>query len=103
MQIKRMPACFIKLANYADRHNTKEPYLQKYVLIVNAWDQLSEEKVTMKTKQKFVGISRATYFRYKKALKNIRNGIFPNIKRPKTFRCSKIPVELKEKVLQIRR
>jgi hypothetical protein len=103
MQIERMPRCFFKLANYGDRYKAKEPYLNKYVPKIDAWNKLTEEKVSTQTKQVFVGISRATYFRYKKILKQIRKGILPGTKRPKSFRKSDIPIEVKEKVLQIRR
>jgi putative transposase len=103
MQIQRMPMCFFKLANYGDRYKAKEPYLKKYGPQVDAWNKLTEEKVSTQTKQIFVGISRATYFRYKKVLKQIQKGMFPRTKRPQSFRKSEIPIEVKEKVLQIRR
>ena len=103
MRTQRMPSCFFKLANYGDRYRAREPFLAKYVPKVDEWEALTEENVSTKTKQKFVGISRATYFRYKKALKRIYKGIMPSTKRPKIFRQSDVSSSVKEKVLQIRR
>lgn len=103
MRRQRMPRCFFKLANYGDRYRARAPYLEKYVPKIDEWEALTAENVSTKTKQQFVGISRATYFRYKKALKRIHKGIIPSTKRPKTFRRSEVSSSVKEKVLQIRR
>jgi len=59
--------------------------------------------VSHKAAQEISGISRATYFRYKKRLKELDKGVIPPHKKPKNLRKSKIKQEDKDLILKIRR
>ncbi|GHT94874.1 hypothetical protein FACS1894122_11920 [Alphaproteobacteria bacterium] len=50
------------------------------------WESLKQRGIDVKTLQKTLGFSRATYYRKRKLLQDLRNGIEPPSKRPKNIR-----------------
>lgn len=80
--------------------NTKERHK-----LLGDWDLLKSRKVPDKEIANITGISRATYYRRKKAIATF--GIIKGLQRrntkPKTFRTSKIPIETINTILAIRR
>jgi len=103
MQIQRMPQCFFTLANYVDRYKAREKHLDKYLPKVEAWEKLMKYGIEQKLLKEFVEISRSTYYRYKRHIKNIRKGILPVSTKSKQLRVSSLSKEVKGLVLKIRR
>jgi len=103
MQIKGLHKNIYRLANYACTQEYLELSRQKYQPQVQLWEKLSIEGVSLKLKQEIVGVSRATYYRHKKILKNLRKGFIPPSKRPKSLNKPRWTESHKQLVLTIRR
>ncbi|GHT99864.1 hypothetical protein FACS1894126_6170 [Alphaproteobacteria bacterium] len=76
--------------------------LEQTEKLVNDWETLKKQGVDVKILQKTLGFSRATYYRKRKLLQDLRDGIEPPSKRPKHVRmaCWTVPQEVL--VLKIR-
>jgi transposase len=103
MQIKGLHKNIYRLYSYARTQECLEVYRQKYQNQVQLWEKLAAEDVSIKLLQETVGISRATYYRHKKILKNLDKGVTPPSKKPKSLNKPKWGEPHKQLVLQIRR
>ena len=74
MQFKYLHKGFYKLYPYACKHERLANYAKKYQSIVDKWDFLKDAGTDVKRIPEFVGISRATYYRAKKILPEIKKG-----------------------------
>lgn len=92
-----------KLASYALSQEKLEVYRKKYERPVKCWEKLKFESVSDQTCQEIMGISRATYYRYKTRLSELNKGILPPSKRPRSFRKPHWGEAEKQFVLSIRR
>lgn len=86
MQIKRLHKNIYKLASYSLSQEKLESHRKKYEKPVKDWEKLKFERVCDKTCMEIVGISKATYYRYKACLTNLNKGILPPSKKPKSLR-----------------
>ena len=66
-----------------------EAYRITYEDQVRRWDALRAEGVSAEKCAEFVGISRASYYRHKRALKDLARAILPPSKAPKHHRKPK--------------
>lgn len=103
MQIKYPHKTIYKLYSYARKQECLEAYKKKYEEQVVLWQKLRDESVTDKVCKEISGISRATYFRHKKILKNLEQGILPSSKRPKRINKPKWGESEKQWILRVRR
>ena len=103
MQIKGLHKNIYKLYAYARTQECLQVYRQHYADSVKKWQQLKQEGVSDKLCQEFVGISRASYFRAKKLLKDLDHGKIPPSKRPKVINKPKWGEAEKQHVLTLRR
>ena len=81
MQIKCLHSNIYKLNSYTLSQEKCEEYRKKYEKPFRKWQKLKLEGVSDGA-QYAAGISRATYFRYKRALGRLTKGILPPTKRP---------------------
>jgi len=77
MQIKGLHKNIYKLYAYARTQECLQVYHQKYDDYVNNWQKLKQEGVSDKLCQEFAGLSRASFFRAKKILNDLDQGITP--------------------------
>ncbi len=70
---------------------------------VRKWEEAKTGGAAQGISQKYSGISRATYFRRKRILKDLERGIAPPAKRPKRLRKPLWGEAEKQKILLIRR
>ena len=103
MQIKGLHKNIYKLYRYSRTQGYLDQYRQKYQKSVDIWEKLDAKGVDLELKQEFSGISRATYYRYKKKLNDLNRGIAPPSKRPKSVNKPKWGESEKQLVLKIRR
>jgi len=104
MQIKYLPGSVYKLSGYATSQTIVHEDLQQRKKFLGDWEILKSRKVPEKEIAKITGISRATYYRLRKALRLYGiSGLERKSRRPKVFRQSKIPKEIIKIVLNIRR
>jgi len=103
MQIKGLHRNIYRLYSYARTQECLEVYRQKYQNQVQLWKKLAAEGLGLVLLQETVGISRATYYRHRKILKNLEKGITPPSKSPKSLNKPKWGESHKQLVLQIRR
>ena len=103
MQQIYLPNSVYKLHHYSRPQETLQRLENRYGIPVRKWEKLRQEGVSEATASEFTGISRATYYRYRKILQRLKRGIVPRSKRPKCLRKSQIPKETKELILKIRR
>ena len=103
MQIKRLHRNIYRLYAYARTQECLDVYRKKYQHQVQRWEKLESEGVSLKLKQEIVGISRATYYLYKKILNDLNKGIAPPSKRPKRVNKPKWGEAEMQLVLRIRR
>lgn len=75
----------------------------KYMRSVEAWQKLKSEGVCDRVCQQFTGISRATYYRYRHALKGMSKGLFPPSKCRKNLNTRHWGEAEKQLVLEVRR
>lgn len=103
MQIKYLHKNIYKLYSYARTQECLDAYRKNYETQVNTWETLKKEGVCLKTREEIVGISRSSYYRHKKILKNLARGIFPPSKKPHSLNKPQWGESEKQLVLQIRR
>jgi putative transposase len=87
MQIIGLHKNVYKLYAWARTQECLDVYRIKYEGQVRQWDDLRTEGVSLSKCAEFVGISRATYYRHKRILKDLAQAIIPPSKAPK--RCNK--------------
>lgn len=103
MQLFGLHKNIYKLANYSLRAESKDKYRRLYEEPVRRWGKLKAEGVSDKVAQEFCGFSRASYFRYKKVLVNLRKNVYPVSKAPKRKRQSMLGESVHQLILSIRR
>ena len=103
MQIFGLHKNIYKLANYSLRAENKDKYRCLYEEPVARWNKLKQEGVSDKVARDFCGFSRASYFRYKRVLVNLRKNIYPVSKVPKRNRQSVFSESVCQLILSIRR
>lgn len=103
MQIKGLHKNIYKLYSYARTQECLDVYRQKYGDHVRKWQKLKAEGVSDKLCQEFVGISRASFYRARRILKDLEQGIMPPSKRPKKLNKPRWTESQKQLVLKIRR
>ena len=83
MQIKGLHKNIYRLYRYARPQEYLENYRTLYQESVLKWEEAKENNASDSLARKYSGISRATYYRRKKTLKDLAKGfVFPS-KRPK--------------------
>ena len=103
MKINVLHKNIYRLYSYARTQEWLEVYRKKYQHKVQRWEKLAIEGISLKLKQEIVGISRATYYRHRKILKNLEKGITPPSKKPLKLNKPRWSESHKQLVLQIRR
>ncbi len=103
MQIIRLHKNVYKLYAWARTQECLDAYRIKYEDTVRQWEALRAEGVSLAKCAEFVGISRSTYYRYKRVLKDLAQGIMPPSKAPKHRNKSQWGEAEKQLVLEIRR
>jgi putative transposase len=103
MQIIGLHKNIYKLSSYALSQEKLEIHRKKYEKQVRHWKKLKSEGVSDSTCEEIIGISRATYYRYKNRLAELEKGILPPSKKPKTLRKPHWGESEKQLVLRLRR
>jgi transposase len=104
MQIFGLHKNIYKLANYACTQELLDQNTKERQKLVGDWETLKSRKVPDYEIARITGISRATYYRRKKALQILGiKGLQRKSTRPTTFRRSKIPIETINTILAIRK
>lgn len=103
MQIRGLHKNIYKLSSYTLSQEKCEEYRKRYEKPVRDWERLREEGVSDASCQEILGMSRATFFRYKKKLMELSKGILPPSKRPHTLRKPEWGESEKQYVLRLRR
>ena len=98
MQIKRLHKSIYKLSRYASKHLYDKKADPKYLEPVALWDQLKSQGVSDAGCAAIIGISRATYFRYKSHVRQNRPA-----KKPRNINTRCWGESEKQRVLQVRR
>jgi len=91
------------LSQYTLSQEKLESYRKRYEKSVKLWERAKLEGCEDDFCQEISKISRSTYFRYKKILKQLSKGILPPTKRPKTRRKPSWGEAEIQLVLRIRR
>jgi IS30 family transposase len=99
MQIIHPHKAIVALSKVVAPEKSKNEYMAHRLKVVQDWELLEESGVSIENRQKILGKSKATYYRYKKSL---TTGIIPS-KRPKTFRKSSFGEDMKLLILKIRK
>jgi len=103
MKIKSLPSLFYKLYTHSRSQEALEHYRKLYEKRVKQYEILHYQGVDHTTIHQIVGISRATYYRHKRILRDLNNHILPPCKKPKTVRQLQWGEAEKQLVLKIRR
>ncbi len=103
MQIKGSHKNIYKLSAYALSQEKLETHRKKYEKQVRYWKKLKSEDVSTPICQEVVGMSRATFYRYRRHLNNLEKGILPPSKKPKTLRKASWGEAEIQLVLRLRR
>lgn len=104
MQIFRLHKNIYKLAHYACTQELLDQNIKERQKLLGNWEILKSRKVPDQEIARVTGISRATYYRRKKALRTLGiKGLKRKSTKPKTFRTSKIPIETTNTILSIRK
>ncbi len=103
MQIKRLHKNVYKLYRYARTQECLDVYRISREDKVRHWDALKAEGVCDQKCADFTGISRATYFRYKRALQDLAKGRMPPSKHPRRVNKPHWGEAEKQLVLAVRR
>ncbi len=98
MQIKGLHNSLYKLSRYASKHLSKKKIDTPYSHAVEFWQKLKSEGVSDSSCSELVGISRATFYRYKKRIENRQLD-----KKPRGINRPKWGEKEKQIVLMIRR
>jgi len=81
-----------------------DPYLLEIRNGVRKWQKLKKHRVSDKEIAEIIGISRASFYRRKKAIDLYGiTGLERRSRRPKSFRVSKIPKEITSLILRLRK
>ena len=102
MQIKGLHKGIYTLSHRALRQERIDHYQKRYGEPVKKWESLKKAGVADTVAQAFSGVSRATYYRYRKVLKNLDRGIFPVSRAPKRRSKSSIVQSTKDLILKLR-
>jgi hypothetical protein len=103
MQIFGLHKNIYKLANYACTQELLDLSTKERQKLLGDWQILKSRKVPDEEIARITGISRATYYRRKKALLTLGiKGLKRKSTKPKTFRTRKIPIETINTILSIR-
>ncbi len=78
MQIKGLHKNIYKLASYTLSQEKLDFHRKKYEKQVKHWQNLKSEGVSDATCHAVIGISRATYYRYKEHLAGLAKGVIKN-------------------------
>lgn len=103
MQIIHLHKNIYKLYSWARPQETLDIYRKLYEDSVKSWEKLKKEGVSDEVAAEFSAMSRATYFRRKRRLKELREGMIPPSKKPKRVRQSTFPDSVAQLVLTLRR
>jgi len=103
MQIKCLHKNVYKLYRYARTQECLDAYRIKHEDKVRHWDALKAEGVCDEKCSEFTGISRASYFRYKRSLRDLAQGRPPPSKRPRRVNKPRWGEAEKQLVLAVRR
>lgn len=103
MQIIALHKNIYKLASYSLSQEKLEAHRIKYEKQVRDWEKLKSERVCDNTCKEIVGISRATYYRYRARLTELNKGILPPSKKPKSLRKPSWGEAEMQRVLSLRR
>jgi len=103
MQIKGLHKNIYKLSSYTLSQEKLEVHRKKYEKPVKQWKKLKSEGVSDETCQDTLGLSRATYYRFKAHLSKLNKGIFPPTKKPKTLRKPRWGESEMQMILKLRR
>lgn len=103
MQIKSHHKVIYNLYAWVRTQDCLDAYRKERQDKVRKWETLKAEGVSDEKCREFAGISRATYYRYKKTLKNLEEGHTPPSKRPKTLNKPRWGEAEKQLVLRLRR
>lgn len=98
MQIKGLHKGIYRLSRYASKHLCDKKADPKYLEPVTLWDQLKSQGVSDAGCAAVIGISRATYFRYKTHIRQNRPA-----KKPRNIKTRCWGESEKQRVLQVRR
>lgn len=103
MQIIGLHKNVYKRYAWARTQECLDAYGIKYEDTVRQWEALRAEGVCLAKCAEFVGISRSSYYRYKRVLKDLAQGIAPPSKAPKRRNKSQWGEAEKQLVLEVRR
>lgn len=103
MRIKRLHKNIYTLSQYALSQEKLEEHRTRYEGPVKRWEAAQKQGCDDDFCRDHSGISRATYCRYKKKLKQLSKGEFPPSKRPKRLRKPIWGEAEKQLVLKVRR
>lgn len=103
MQINGLHKNIYKLSSYALSQEKLEAHRKKYEKQVKHWEKLKCEGVSDKTCKEIIGISKATYYRYKARLIELNKGILPPSKKPKSLRKPSWGESEMQLILKLRR
>ena len=103
MQIKRLHKNIYRLYRYSRPQECLEKYRELYETSVDKWREAKENGGNQDFCKKYSGISRSTYFRRKKILTKLAQGITPPTKRPQHVNKPRWGEAQKQLILNIRR
>ena len=103
MQIKGLHKTIHRLYRYARTQECLETYRSLYKESVDKWDEAKRNGCSQALCKKYAGLSRATYYRRKKILKDLEAGLLPPTKRPRSVNKPHWGEAEKQLVLRIRR
>ncbi len=103
MQIKGLHKSIYRLYHYARTQECLDRYRIIYENGVKLWEKLKDDGASEALCRELSGLSRATYYRHKKILDDLKKGISPPTKRPKTLNKPKWGEAEMQLVLRIRR
>ena len=103
MQIRGLHKNVYRLSSYTLSQEKCDEHRKKYEKPVRDWEKLKCEGVSDASCQEILGVSRATFFRYKKKLMELSKRILPPSKRPHTLRKPEWGESEKQSVLMLRR
>jgi len=86
MQIQSFSSSFYKFYSHSRSQEALERYRKLYEKPVKQYEILHYQGVDHATIHQIVGISRATYYRHKRILRDLNNHILLPCKKPKTVR-----------------
>jgi putative transposase len=104
MQIFGLPSNVNRLVSYTLRQEAQQQEIVLRHKLLGDWERLKQFRVPDPDIARITGISRATYFRRKRALAAYgTQGLARRSQRPKRFRQSAIPKPVRDLVMNLRR